>query len=47
MIEIDQCEGTTDIEKLQNTLSKEIAAVIIQKSKFFGIIEEVGEIEKN
>ncbi|GAA0121557.1 aminomethyl-transferring glycine dehydrogenase subunit GcvPA [Clostridium faecium] len=46
MIEIDQCEGTTDIEKLQNTLSKEIAAVIIQSPNFFGIIEEIGEIEK-
>lgn len=44
--EIEECEGSTDVEKLKNTLSKEVAAVIIQTPNFFGIIEELTEIEK-
>lgn len=46
MVEIEECEGTTNIEKLQSVLDKDIAAVIIQSPNFFGIIEEIGEVEK-
>ena len=46
MIEIDEQEGLTDIEDLKKSLNKDVAAVIIQSPNFFGIIEEVEEIEK-
>ncbi len=46
VIEVDTAEGETDIEKLKNHLSKDIAAVIVQNPNFFGIIEELEEIEK-
>ncbi|KZL90752.1 aminomethyl-transferring glycine dehydrogenase subunit GcvPA [Clostridium magnum] len=46
LIEIDEADGVTCIDKLKSELNKDIAAVIIQTPNFFGIIEELSEIEK-
>lgn len=46
LIEIDYADGVTDIEMLKNTLSKNSAAVIVQNPNFFGIVEDITEIEK-
>jgi glycine dehydrogenase subunit 1 len=46
LIEIDEADGVIDIDKLKNELNKDIAAVIIQTPNFFGIIEELSELEK-
>ncbi|MHC1719763.1 MAG: aminomethyl-transferring glycine dehydrogenase subunit GcvPA [Clostridiaceae bacterium] len=46
VIEIEEKDGVTDVEKLKAELNKDVAAVIIQTPNFFGIIEELSEIEK-
>ncbi|EQG76204.1 glycine cleavage system T protein [Clostridioides difficile DA00165] len=48
IVEIDFCNeyGTTDIEKLKASVDKDTACVLIQTPNFFGIIEEMEEIEK-
>ncbi|SCY38381.1 aminomethyl-transferring glycine dehydrogenase subunit GcvPA [Alkaliphilus peptidifermentans] len=46
VIEVDMAEGVTDVEKLKNAVSKDTAGVIVQSPNFFGIIEDVTEVEK-
>lgn len=46
LIEIEEADGVTDIERLKIELNKDVAAVIIQTPNFFGIIEELTEVEK-
>ena len=46
VIEIETNEGITDIEKLKESMGKNTAAVIIQNPNFFGVIEDISEIEK-
>ncbi|MCB2290116.1 aminomethyl-transferring glycine dehydrogenase subunit GcvPA [Clostridium sp. CS001] len=46
LVEIDESNGATDIEKVKSSLGKDVAAVIIQSPNFFGIIEETEELEK-
>lgn len=46
VIEIEDNEGITDVEKLRKVVDKNTAGVIIQSPNFFGIIEDVFEIEK-
>lgn len=41
MIEIDLEEGTTDVDKVINSLDKNVAAVIIQSPNFLGLVEDV------
>ncbi len=43
--EIDMAEGVTDIEKLKTAIGKDTAAVIVQNPNFFGIIEDLTDIE--
>ena len=45
VIEIDYKDGETDIEKLRKAMDKNIAGVITQNPNFFGIIEDMTEIE--
>lgn len=47
LLEIDENDGVTDVEKVKLSLNKDVAAVIIQSPNFFGIIEEVDELEKS
>lgn len=46
LVEIDELEGSTDIEKLTSAVNDKTAAVIIQNPNFFGIVEDVKEVEK-
>lgn len=46
LVEIEEKEGVTDLECLEKNLNNEVAAVFIQYPNFFGIIEEVKDIEK-
>lgn len=46
VIEVDMSGGVTDIEKLKSLLGSSTAGVIIQSPNFFGIIEDMTEIEK-
>lgn len=46
LVEVDELEGTTDIEKLRTVVNKDTAGVIVQSPNFFGLIEDVTEIEK-
>lgn len=46
LVEIDMFDGVTDVEKLKELIGKNIAGVIIQNPNFFGIIEDLSEVEK-
>lgn len=46
LLEIDEINGVTDIEKVKSSLDKDIAAVIVQSPNFFGIIEDTEDLEK-
>lgn len=46
VIEIDCNEGETDIEKLKASVTNTTAAVIVQNPNFFGIVENIEEVEK-
>ncbi|MGB9678820.1 MAG: aminomethyl-transferring glycine dehydrogenase subunit GcvPA [Thermoanaerobacteraceae bacterium] len=46
VIEIDENEGITNLEKLKVSLNNTISAVIVQYPNFFGIIENLKEIEE-
>lgn len=46
LVEIDMIDGVTDIDKLKDQVGKDTAGVIIQSPNFFGIIEDVTEVEK-
>lgn len=46
VIEIDMNEGVTDVDKLKAAVNKETAGVIVQNPNFFGIIEDLEEVEK-
>lgn len=47
LVEVDEAEGVTDIEKLKAALSSNTAGVIVQNPNFFGIVEDYTEIEKS
>lgn len=46
LIEVDMVDGATDVEKLKSLVNKNTAGVIVQSPNFFGIIEDVTEVEK-
>ncbi|MDD3840155.1 MAG: aminomethyl-transferring glycine dehydrogenase subunit GcvPA [Clostridia bacterium] len=46
IVEIDQKDGATDLEKLEAAMDDNTAAVIVQSPNFLGIIEELELIEK-
>ncbi len=46
LVEIDMFDGVTDVEKLKELIGKNTAGVIIQNPNFFGIIEDLSEVEK-
>ncbi len=46
IIEVDMVDGVTDVEKLKSLVDKNTAGVIVQSPNFFGVIEDVTEVEK-
>lgn len=46
LIEVDEKEGITDIEKLESFANNKTAGIIVQNPNFFGIIEDMSDIEK-
>ncbi|WP_461206259.1 aminomethyl-transferring glycine dehydrogenase subunit GcvPA [Clostridium sp. DL1XJH146] len=46
VIEIDTKDGVTDIAQLEKLVDKNTAGVIVQSPNFFGIVEDMTEIEK-
>jgi glycine dehydrogenase subunit 1 len=46
IIEVDYKDGETDIESLNSAVDKNTAAVIVQNPNFFGIVENLTEVEK-
>lgn len=46
MVEIKEKDGVTDLEDLQNNINGDIAGVLLQYPNFFGIVEDIKEIEK-
>jgi len=46
VIEADMADGVTDLEKLKALMGNDVAGVIIQNPNFFGIIEELTDVEK-
>ena len=46
VIEVDICNGSTDLDKLKTAVNTSIAGVIVQSPNFFGIIEDMTEVEK-
>lgn len=45
VIEVDALDGATDIEKLRAAVSNTTAGVIVQNPNFFGIVEDMAEVE--
>lgn len=46
LIEMDAKEGVTDTSKLKELVDSKIGGVIVQNPNFFGIIEDMTEVEK-
>ncbi|MFZ5354413.1 MAG: aminomethyl-transferring glycine dehydrogenase subunit GcvPA [Bacillota bacterium] len=46
VVEVDYTDGVTDIDKLKAAVSGATAGVIVQNPNFFGIIEDLTEVEK-
>jgi glycine dehydrogenase subunit 1 len=46
LIELDARDGVTDVIKLKQVVDSKTAGVIVQNPNFFGIIEDMEEIEK-
>lgn len=45
-VEINSKEGVTDVAHLESLMDKNVAGVLVQNPNFFGIIEDVTEVEK-
>lgn len=46
LVEVDEKDGVTDIVKLKELVSDKTAGVIVQNPNFFGIIEDMEEVEE-
>jgi glycine dehydrogenase subunit 1 len=46
LVFIEEKDGLTDLEDLENKVSKEVAGVIVQSPNFYGIIEDFSSVKK-
>ncbi len=46
LVEVDMLDGATDIEQLKTLINEKTAGVIIQNPNFYGIVEDLTDIEK-
>ncbi|SNS04652.1 glycine dehydrogenase (decarboxylating) alpha subunit [Anaerovirgula multivorans] len=46
VVEINMTEGVTDIDHLKSIMDTDVAGIILQNPNFFGVIEELTDIEK-
>lgn len=46
IVEIPMADGHTDVAKLQDLLNDDVAGVVVQTPNFFGVIEDLTDIEK-
>ena len=46
LVEVDMADGVTDIDKLRAVVDSSTGGVIVQNPNFFGIIEDMEEVEK-
>lgn len=46
IVEVDMADGATDIDKLRAAVDSDTAGVIVQNPNFFGIVEEMEEVER-
>jgi glycine dehydrogenase subunit 1 len=46
VVEVDMADGATDVEKLRAAVDSKTAGVIVQNPNFFGVIEDMTEVEK-
>jgi glycine dehydrogenase subunit 1 len=46
IVEIPMADGITDLDRVKYHMDKNVAAIIVQSPNFFGIIEDLSEIEK-
>lgn len=46
VIEVDMADGVTDVEKLKSLAAAGTAGIIVQNPNFFGVIEDLTEVEK-
>lgn len=46
LVEVPMTDGHTDVEKLKELLGDDVAGLVVQTPNFFGVIEDLTEIEK-
>lgn len=46
LVEVDMADGATDIDKMKAVVDSNTVGVIVQNPNFFGIIEDMEEVEK-
>lgn len=46
LVEIGYKDGETDIDEIKTLMNKDVAGIIVQNPNFFGVVEDLTEVEK-